>query len=251
MNHRITDYLIDGYNLLHAQGSVAYRLDGDAGLERARRDLCRWVRLGMAGRRSVRTVEVVFDAHGEKTPQRRVNRRTLEGVAVWYAGGYATADELIADLCAEHSAPQQLAVVSDDREVARSARRVHATALSCGQFETLMKTQPDEDGPRPAESDRDYWKRMFAGSTVGGDRNDVSEYQFYSDMREGDAIAAELTPAPKKAKPAKPKPPPATLPPDVLDALDGLTRGRRRATDETDLSDDAGDLGDFLRDMRR
>ena len=160
------EYIIDGYNLLLALPGTR-SLRGPGNLEKARRSMLGWIahRVIDPG-----LVTVVFDS-APATLLRALSTRTEEfGLIVLFSTDYPDADAMIADLCRQHTFPKQLVVVSDDREVQRSARRRRAKPLGCEAFERLLlrgvrdarrTREPTEKQGSPSESETRYWMEIF------------------------------------------------------------------------------------------
>ncbi len=108
--------IIDGYNVLHVCGFLAPRV-GPGALQRARN-----LFLGMLARQLTpverpRTT-VVFDSRETDLPP----ADQIHDIHVEFAIEYNSADERIAVLIRQHSAPRQLTVVSSDHGVQKTAR---------------------------------------------------------------------------------------------------------------------------------
>jgi predicted RNA-binding protein with PIN domain len=122
-------YLIDGYNLLHAMGVLAGKV-GPHGLSKARSGLLGLIS-GTMGK-DASTVTVAFDAAG--APPGVIEDQEYQGIHVRFAVKHAQADDLIESLIRESSAPRQLAIVSDDRRIQKSAQRRHCPVIGCLDF---------------------------------------------------------------------------------------------------------------------
>ena len=143
------DYLIDGYNLLHAMGALQGRV-GPQGLEKARRALL-GLMLGAFGR-GASNVTVVFDS--ANSPRDLADEQDYHGIQVRFAVHQEQADDLIESLIQHSSAPRQLAVVSDDHRLQQAARRRDCQALGCLDFlEDLARYRKQRRPPAspPAE----------------------------------------------------------------------------------------------------
>jgi predicted RNA-binding protein with PIN domain len=160
------NYLIDGYNLLHALGLPPGKL-GPRGLEKARGRLIAHLSSHLKERASCATV--VFDAR--KTPRDGDTHQVQRGVHVLYAVEYASADELIEELIRTEATPRQLAVVSDDHRVRAAGKRRRCRVLSCDEFLSMLErptTQPKAakeltaEKEAPAEDETRYWLEEFA-----------------------------------------------------------------------------------------
>lgn len=159
------DYLIDGYNFLHAHmGAVR---PGPGNLERARQAMLAFIANRVA---SPQTVTVVFDAptRGRSTAP---ENRDCQGMRVMFAYGFPNADALIGELCRNHHFPKQLWVVSDDREVQAMARRRKAIPVSCARFsrELTRSALADPSGQEAeaeknvtfSDDDISHWLEVF------------------------------------------------------------------------------------------
>jgi predicted RNA-binding protein with PIN domain len=160
-------YLIDGYNLAHALGGLEGRV-GPAGLERARKRLLDHLAAAHGG--AAGEVTIVFDARGAR---RLGAQEVVGGLDVRYALD-EEADDLIERLVRAHSAPKQLAVVSDDRRVQAAARRRGGTPLGCQAYLDLLdrlqaaRPAPDVPPEKPGEitaEETAEWERRFAAGS--------------------------------------------------------------------------------------
>jgi predicted RNA-binding protein with PIN domain len=137
------DYVIDGYNLLHAMGGLKTR-EGPSGLEKARERLLGILK-GSFGEEAT-LLTVMFDAsharaHGPA-------QTSYHGVRIRFART-EEADDLIETLIEQHHAPKQLTVVSDDHRLRRAARRRRACSMSCGAFIRLLVDRRKSTAPLP------------------------------------------------------------------------------------------------------
>src|SRR5262249_44128697 len=121
-------WLIDGYNLLHATGTVGPRL-GPRQLEKAR---ARLLALLHAALGETADVTVVFDPAG--APAGLAAEHHVRGGPVVYARGPQEADDVIEEMIQRSSAPKRLTVVSDDHRVQRAARRRSCPVTGCQPF---------------------------------------------------------------------------------------------------------------------
>lgn len=132
--------LIDGYNLMHAQGLTGPRQDPDR-LRKAREKLLKTLskRLSAVDRHATR---VVFDA----SMKLQVLPRMLwvDGITVEFAAEQPTADIRICELIDKHDAPRKLVVVSSDNQIIHSAQRRGCRMIGADEFMTLL-----EDPRRP------------------------------------------------------------------------------------------------------
>jgi predicted RNA-binding protein with PIN domain len=135
------NYIIDGYNLLHAMGAMRSR-HGPGGLEKARLRLL-GILQGAFGD-DVAALTVVFDA--SQAPPDVPAQSHCRGVRLHFARDQE-ADDVIETLIAEHGTPKSLTVVSDDHRLQRAARRRRAHGLGC---EAFMKLLLERRRTRPA-----------------------------------------------------------------------------------------------------
>jgi uncharacterized protein len=164
--------LIDGYNLLNVTGIVGSGI-GHGSLQRSRLAILNFLAASLDPA-EVRRTTVVFDAHDPPPGLPRVvNHR---GITVCFASRNETADDRIAALIGEHSAPRRLVVVSSDHQVQRAARRRRAKAVDSDVwYAELIRARRQRgesaaDQPaRPAvpllEEDVEYWLREFGGES--------------------------------------------------------------------------------------
>jgi hypothetical protein len=164
-----TDYLIDGYNLLHAMGILAGKVK-PLGLERARLRLQEF--LVSAFGEGASQVTVVFDA--ARAPPKVPREQTYKGLTVLLAVGQEAADDLIETLIARHSSPRHLAVVSSDHRLRTAAGRKGATAMTCGEFLDFLdrrrqaapepgQARPEKEDDHLSEQEIKHWLQEFAG----------------------------------------------------------------------------------------
>lgn len=147
--------LIDCYNLLHTPMPQPL-----AGLDEAR-----LVALLAADRGKAACI--VCD--GVEKPHAPASL-SVEGVELVYAGAGRSADDVIIEMIDADSAPRQLVVVSNDRQIQRAATRRRAKAMTCERFiGTLAKRASRHDRPtrqstsaKPTPSgDTNYWLQQF------------------------------------------------------------------------------------------
>lgn len=137
------NFIIDGYNLLHAMGALRGRA-GPGGLEQARHRLVGLLKGAFA--EDVGALTVVFDA--SHAPSDVPTLTSAHGVRIRFARG-EEADDLIETLIEEHSAPRNLTVVSNDNRLRRAARRRRAHGMSCESFVRLLAKRREH---RPASA---------------------------------------------------------------------------------------------------
>ena len=136
--------LIDGYNLMYAQGHMGKKFGPDAFRKvRARflNDLA-----GRLGPVEAHLTTVVFDAAAP--PDGFPRQTSHKGIAVVFAVDDDSADERIIQLIAEHSAPKQLTVVTSDNRIRQAATRRKARVLTSDQFLVAL----DRRAHRPSSS---------------------------------------------------------------------------------------------------
>ena len=161
-------FLIDGYNLLHAMGVLNGKV-GPTGLHKARLALLGLLR-GVYGDEA-QSVTVVFDA--ANPPRGATEVQDYKGVHVHFATDHAQADDLIELIIQKHSAPKVLTVVSDDHRVQQMARRRKCKDWGCQQYLDWLERHRQERKPKPAPidtgkpasvstRDREHWLAEFA-----------------------------------------------------------------------------------------
>ena len=170
---RLTMILIDGYNLLHVTGvtgrGIADRKIGSGTLERARNALLNFLAASLTeDERQLTTI--VFDS--SNAPPGLPRELQYQGIAVKYATGYESADEMLEELIRKASAPRRLTVVSSDHRVQRAAKRRKARAVDsdvwCAEIresrhkskEPLPTSSPKPATPLP-EDDVAAWLDEF------------------------------------------------------------------------------------------
>ena len=146
-------YLIDGYNLLFSYLGTRPSRKLSRALERARRRLLELVRTGHEGELS--DVTVVFDA--AHAPAGAPADLDYHGLRVTFAVHDERADDLIKAMIRRESAPAQLTVVTDDRQIQRAALRRHCTVRGCASYlEALERPAPDRRNQAPARTTRPH-----------------------------------------------------------------------------------------------
>jgi uncharacterized protein len=164
--------LIDGYNLLNVTGIVGRGI-GPGSLQRSRLALLSFLAASIDPTELPHTT-VVFDAHDPPPGLPRLLQH--RGLTVCFAAKQETADERIAALIRDYSAPRRLVVVSSDHEVQRAARRRRAKAIDSDTwYAELIRTRREreeasaEEPAQPAvpllEEDVNYWLRQFGGES--------------------------------------------------------------------------------------
>lgn len=128
-------YIIDGHNVLHANGAWEEMLRQS--LSDAREALVEAVE-AFFGRKADMQATIVFD--GADVGSRTVGRN----IVVRGTRRNQSADEVIRQLLARHSAPHTCIVVSSDHEVAGFARRYESETLSAAEFLQRLSKRPSQ-----------------------------------------------------------------------------------------------------------
>jgi len=158
-------YLIDGYNLLHALG----RLQTRTGLEKARLRLLALLHAAFGNESG--HITVVFDA--ARPPAGATEVQDYRGIQVRFAVCQDQADDLIELIIKRDSTPRQLTIVSDDHRLQKAGRRRHCPVMGCAEFlEWLDKRRRQTARPQvpqtPAKpegisrEEAEHWLREFA-----------------------------------------------------------------------------------------
>ena len=129
--------LIDGYNLMHAQGLTGPRQDPDR-LRKAREKLLKMLskRLSAVDRHATR---VVFDASMKL--QVLPKMLWVDGITVEFASDSPSADVRIVELILKHDAPKKLVVVSSDNQIIECAQRRKCRVIGADDFMVLLEDQ--------------------------------------------------------------------------------------------------------------
>jgi uncharacterized protein len=127
-------WLIDGYNVMHADGRLGPRL-GREGFRRARRRFLDELAAALGPALSAETT-VVFDA--TLPPGDFAVVSTYRGIEVLFALGDENADARIEQLIAAHPNPKTLRVVSSDRRIRQAATRRRAKSLAAEIYWELI-----------------------------------------------------------------------------------------------------------------
>ena len=122
--------LIDGYNLMFADGLPAKRPGPDVFRKARQRFLDKLAR-GLGPFEASQTT-VVFDATDHPANLPAVT--TYKGMTILFAVDDEDADARIERLIAEHSAPKTLRVVSTDRRIRTATARRKARAMTADEF---------------------------------------------------------------------------------------------------------------------
>ncbi len=164
--------LIDGYNLMFADGLPARRPGTDVFRKARQRFLDKLAR-GLGPFEASQTT-VVFDATDHPANLPAVTM--YKGMTIVFAVDDADADARIEQLIAEHSAPKMLRVVSTDRRIRTATARRKARAMTADEFLVSLEDRrprkpipspplaaggPRDRSPSPQESA--YWLEAFGG----------------------------------------------------------------------------------------
>jgi predicted RNA-binding protein with PIN domain len=168
--------LIDGYNVMFAQGLVGKRIGPDQ-FRQARTRFLNKLSEALGPVESHLTT-VVFDA--ATPPHDLPPRSSHKGMTILYAVNDENADERIESLIAAHSAPKTLTVVSSDHRIRQAATRRKARVLTADVFlaelesrkralrkgKTTAPARPDPEqarGQTLTDSETAYWLKEFGG----------------------------------------------------------------------------------------
>jgi len=162
-------FLIDGFNLFHAAQSSLPQ-----GFDLGRSPLMRM--LGDWSAAFQHKVTVVWDGTPPPAPLagQLGDNRLLE----IYAGGVESADERIASLLNADSGARHVTVISNDREVQRSARQRGSQTMSCEAFlkgvvrdlrqgSEPVATEPEEKQRGLGSKDAHEWLTAFGFDADG------------------------------------------------------------------------------------
>jgi uncharacterized protein len=133
------DFLIDGYNMMHAVGYLSGKSAKQ--LRPSRTRFLDW--LATIARARKATMRVVFD--GQNSPERSLET-VVHGVRVRFAYDH-TADDEIEQLIVENGT--DTIIVSNDSRLHESARRAKLRAWNCDRFIdwTIREVAPEKPKP--------------------------------------------------------------------------------------------------------
>ncbi|MFO0807145.1 MAG: NYN domain-containing protein [Gemmataceae bacterium] len=177
------DFVLDGYNLLHAIGLLAGRV-GPRGLEQARNRLLGLVAAAHAD--EAVEVTVVFDARRAPPGVKHVEYHGP--IRVVFAVG-EEADDRIEEIIAHESAPRRLVVVSDDRRLKQAAQRRRCQSWTCDRYLDWIERRRDR--PRTLHPEKPITDASTDWNSVFGhlDRDAAMQELFGPDFGEdGDGI---------------------------------------------------------------
>lgn len=164
------DFLIDGYNLLHAAGMAQQRYArGD--LDRARGRLLAWLVARLTSEERQRCT-VVYDAHLDPPPPDVPRVWRQDDIVIRFTNPGQDADTLIEQLIEDHPAARRLLVVSGDLRLKTAIRRKGGHPISSERFVAELEERrsnppppaaPAPSRPRPEGID---WAQEFGDVSV-------------------------------------------------------------------------------------
>jgi uncharacterized protein len=161
-------FVVDGYNLMHAIGYLTGKVKPPA-LAYARLRLQEYLCAAFGA--AANQVVLVYDA--PNAPPKIVRGDTYKGMTILLAVGKQEADDLIESYLDQHSAPNQLAVVSNDQRLQTAARHAGAKAMTCTEFldyldrshaeKSLQKPDCTEKKEQLSKEEIQEWMLEFTG----------------------------------------------------------------------------------------
>jgi predicted RNA-binding protein with PIN domain len=153
--------IIDGYNVIHADGQLKGVAKRD--LQEARRQLIG--RLSRYLEQKNLQVTLVFDGHGGMTD---VDVEIPGRLQVLFSSAGQSADEVILQILETSSNPRRYIVVTSDMaDIGRSARSMGVQIIASKSFLSRICGKKPEAGERWAGErsvdDIDYWLEKFGG----------------------------------------------------------------------------------------
>jgi len=137
-------FLIDGYNLMHAVGSVPAGVLARQ-FDAARGRFLDWLAESPALKPYFAVTRIVFDA---QHATRDWGTTTHRGLTVTFSFRQ-TADDLIETYLALDKNPQKIRLVSNDVRLQTAAKRVRAKPMACSEFvDWLADPIGSGDGPK-------------------------------------------------------------------------------------------------------
>ena len=137
-------FLIDGYNLMHAVGSVPTGVLARQ-FDAARGRFLDWLAESPALKPYFAFTRIVFDA---QHASRDWGTTTHRGLTVTFSFRQ-TADDLIETYLALDKNPQKIRLVSNDHRLQAAAKRVRAKPMACSEFvDWLADPVGPGDGPK-------------------------------------------------------------------------------------------------------
>lgn len=144
-----TVFIIDAYNVLHRVPAWRERLERN--LADGRRVLAQYCRSWMAQRRDVWKFYLVFDGDSTVAPSAEP---AVPGVQAVYTPSHETADDRILDVIRECGPSTRYTVVSADRYVLASARRLGAEAMAPSAFAAMLGQRRAASPAEAPETDK-------------------------------------------------------------------------------------------------
>lgn len=153
--------IIDGYNVIHADGQLKGVAKRD--LQEARRQLVG--RLMRYLEQKNLQITLVFDGHGGMTD---VDIEIPGRLQVLFSSAGQSADEVILEILETSSNPRQYIVVTSDMaDIGRSARAMGVDIIASKSFLSRIRRKEQETGDRRSKGgpvdDIDYWLEKFGG----------------------------------------------------------------------------------------
>jgi len=153
-------YIVDGYNVIHADPELKriLRSDLEAARQRFERRLARYLEAKNV------CLTVVFDGHGGITD---VDVKIPGRLQLMYSPTGQSADDLILEILESSANPREYVVVTSDMaDIGRAARSLGATVLPSPKFLSRIELDPGEAASQPSAEeadDVDYWLDRFGG----------------------------------------------------------------------------------------
>lgn len=173
------NYLIDGYNLLHAVGLLHAHRPGPQELEKARLSLLSQLHAKFA--REPGQVMVIFDARGGALSGSR--QMNYHGIEVQFTRN-EEADDLIENFINADKSPESLTVVSNDHRIRHAAKWGGCQSRDCLSFWEWIQERPTEHqqpSEKPDVADVDYWLNEFKDLDQSEDLRKLNPYDFEFD----------------------------------------------------------------------
>ena len=137
-------FLIDGYNLMHAVGSVPTGVHARQ-FDAARGRFLDWLAESATLKPYFPVTRIIFDA---QNATRDWGTTTHRGLTVTFSFRQ-TADDLIETYLALDKNPQKIRLVSNDQRLQLAAKRVRAKPMACSEFvDWLIDPRTPGDGPK-------------------------------------------------------------------------------------------------------
>ena len=137
--------IVDGYNAIHRLPRLRARLD--KGLEAARNQLVIECAARLSLQHDVERLWIVFD--GKSFPSAALPQPGPRLKVIFSRSG-ESADDRILDLVRDMADTRTCVVVSDDQDVARPARQLHARAMSVSGFFNAVTGRASAHGQQTA-----------------------------------------------------------------------------------------------------